>query len=299
MNIFFSIIIPTYNRAVFIKNTIDSVLSQRYTDFEIIIVDDGSKDNTSEVIKQNFGEVEKIIYLKKENGERGLARNYGLGYAKGTHVVFFDSDDLMHENHLATLAEYITKFPTINFFASKYDFIRGGKNYPSDMAKIPEGKYNVDLMLEGNFLACNFCIKRDNPNLHLFEPDRQYAIMEDWMFLVQNLATDSLYIIDRTTISMNDHDTRSMRSDNSLIIAKRLLATEWLKKNVALSPKQIAKLYAHSYFFCAVHAYIDGHRKEGISYLKKAIANAGLKPKFAILFIKLLIGRENIIKLAK
>ena len=71
----FSIVIPTYNRAHLIGKTIESVLRQEFTDFEILIVDDGSKDNTEEVAS-TFTD-KRIRYLKKQNAERGAARNYG------------------------------------------------------------------------------------------------------------------------------------------------------------------------------------------------------------------------------
>jgi glycosyltransferase involved in cell wall biosynthesis len=98
MNPFFSIIIPTYNRAHLIGNTIQSVLSQSYPHFEIIVVDDGSTDNTEDVIA-SF-DSPKIRYIKIKNSERGYARNYGAKQAKGEWLYFLDSDDKLYPNHL-------------------------------------------------------------------------------------------------------------------------------------------------------------------------------------------------------
>ena len=73
---FFSIIIPTYDRASFITKTINSVLSSEFTDFEIIVVDDGSTDNTSEIVSAI--QDNRIKYIYQENKERGAARNNGI-----------------------------------------------------------------------------------------------------------------------------------------------------------------------------------------------------------------------------
>ena len=79
----FSIVIPTYNRSQLIKTTIKSLLNQTCTDFEIIVVDDGSIDNTETVIEEIVSN--KISYHKIKNSERGFARNFGAKIAKGKY----------------------------------------------------------------------------------------------------------------------------------------------------------------------------------------------------------------------
>lgn len=87
----FSVIIPTYNRANFLKRAIDSVLVQTFKDFELIIVDDGSTDNTKELI--NLYSDSRIKYIYKKNGGLNSARNKGLENANGRYIAFCDSDD--------------------------------------------------------------------------------------------------------------------------------------------------------------------------------------------------------------
>src|SRR5947209_8581316 len=103
---YFSVVIPTYNREKLIQNTLNSVLNQKYQSFEIIVIDDGGQDNTEQLIK-NIDDP-KISYYKKENGERGAARNYGWQLAKGSYVTFLDSDDIFYENHLKEAYDFIT-----------------------------------------------------------------------------------------------------------------------------------------------------------------------------------------------
>lgn len=87
----FSVIIPTYNRVTLLKEALDSVFSQTFTDYEIIIVDDGSTDMTLEMLK-SYGD--KIKLLTQKNSGPGAARNLGASVAKGEYLAFLDSDDM-------------------------------------------------------------------------------------------------------------------------------------------------------------------------------------------------------------
>jgi glycosyltransferase involved in cell wall biosynthesis len=89
-----SVIIPTYNRALIIKDAIQSVINQTYTDYEIIVVDDGSTDNTSNVINDIRNHSGKVRYIHQENKGRSAARNSGIRAARGNYVAFLDSDDI-------------------------------------------------------------------------------------------------------------------------------------------------------------------------------------------------------------
>src|SRR6266540_1479939 len=87
-----SVVIPTYNRASLLREAIDSVLNQTFNDLELIIVDDGSTDNTEEVV-HSFTD-HRLMYLKQQNEGASSARNAGIQAATGEFIAFLDSDDL-------------------------------------------------------------------------------------------------------------------------------------------------------------------------------------------------------------
>ncbi|PWK93146.1 glycosyltransferase family 2 protein [Hallerella porci] len=93
-----SVIIPTYNRAELLKRAAQSVLAQTYKDFELIIVDDGSTDNTKEIVESLNDS--RIVYVYQKNAGACVARNNGIEHAKGEYIAFHDSDDVWHSNKL-------------------------------------------------------------------------------------------------------------------------------------------------------------------------------------------------------
>ena len=98
-----SVVIPAFNRAQNLQRAIDSVLIQHFKDFELIVVDDGSTDNTNEVV-QSFGS--RVRYLFQKNQGPGAARNTGVEHASGKWIAFLDSDDVWQPNKLARQVEW-------------------------------------------------------------------------------------------------------------------------------------------------------------------------------------------------
>lgn len=118
-----SIVIPTYNRSALIQETIESVLKQTYSDYEIIVVDDGSTDNTQEALKKFAG---KIQYIKQNNRGINNARNQGLRHAKGEYVALLDNDDLWFPWTLSLFVKVLDENPDVaatfsDFFVLKPD----------------------------------------------------------------------------------------------------------------------------------------------------------------------------------
>jgi glycosyltransferase involved in cell wall biosynthesis len=141
-----SIIIPTYNRAHLISETLDSILAQTYANWECIIVDDGSTDNTTEVVAAYVKKDNRFQYHERPQSHKpggNGARNYGLKQSKGDYIIWFDSDDLMEQNkiktHIQVLTENDCQFSVAKFlnFETKQDIahnfvnvIKDGNLYP-------------------------------------------------------------------------------------------------------------------------------------------------------------------------
>ncbi len=100
-----TVIIPTYNRAGLIEETVHSVLAQSYADFEVLIVDDGSTDHTQAVVSAAFSEEPRVRYHLQQNAGAQAARNKGTELASGEYVMYLDSDDLLHPEFLAKQME--------------------------------------------------------------------------------------------------------------------------------------------------------------------------------------------------
>lgn len=111
-----SVIIPTYNRAHFIGDTLDSLLAQTFTNFEAIVVDDGSKDDTREVMARYIDP--RIHYFYKENGGLSSARNFGFERVRGEFVAFLDSDDLWLPWKLAAQMELFRRHPEVGMIST-------------------------------------------------------------------------------------------------------------------------------------------------------------------------------------
>ncbi len=152
-----SVIVPVYNVEKYITRCLTSLVNQTIDDLEIILVNDGSKDNSEQIIRQFKKDYKNIIYVKKENGGLSSARNFGLIYATGEYVAFLDSDDYvdrtlyqkMYEKAKATNSDYV-----------ECDFIW---KYP-DHEKIDVGfryKDKKEMFEKARVVAWNKLIKRE------------------------------------------------------------------------------------------------------------------------------------------
>lgn len=134
-----SVVIPLYNKEKSIVATLQSVLAQTYTDYEVIIVDDGSTDNSLQVVRERICELgtNRVRVIHQENAGVSSARNRGIEEAKGEYVAFLDGDDLWTPDYLDTLASLIKDYPNVGLYSLGYAL----SDDKMPRKKIEEGSY--------------------------------------------------------------------------------------------------------------------------------------------------------------
>lgn len=171
---FFSIIIPTYNRAEFISMAIDSVIKQTFSDWELLIIDDGSTDNSKIIINNYFDK--RIKYIYQENSERSVARNNGIKNSLGKYICFLDSDDKYVEDHLENLFNFILKndTPEALIFCNAFILNNG------DLSKLelpPVSNNLTEYVYINPISPSRACVSHNILNKYCF--DKDITIVED------------------------------------------------------------------------------------------------------------------------
>ena len=266
-NTFFSVVIPTYNRATYLARTIESILAQSYAHFEIIVVDDGSTDHTAEVV-DTFGEP-RIRYYCKENGERAAARNFGTARANGDYVTFLDSDDLLYPNYLQRAAEAIRNHASPPFLHLAYEVTD-----PQLKAKVKVDGLRSDdikMFVKGNPLSCMGCfLRKDIAAAFRFNEDRALSGSEDWELWIRVAAHCGIKTDNRVSAALIDHEARSVKSYPE----EKLRQRKELALHYAFSDSQVQKKFGTyrrqmiSYWdsYIALHLVLSGQTGIGVRY---------------------------------
>lgn len=273
METFFSIIIPTYNRAELIEKTIQSVLIQTFCDYEIIVVDDGSTDNTEEVVTSITSS--KIIYHKKINAERGAARNTGIDLSKGKYITFLDSDDILYENHLEVASQVIQEDTYVNWFHLKYKIINenniSNPNYPKP------SESNEEKLFLGNYLSCHgVFIKHDIIIENKFNENRILSGLEDWELWICLSLKQKIKIVDQYTSTLINHKNRSVRTDDidTLINKTNVFISTILSNNEVINKYThlLSQFKSNCYSYLSLHISLTKkNHLSSLKYLVKAL----------------------------
>ncbi len=202
-----SVIIPAYNCGNTLKKTIESIIASGLKDYEIIIVNDGSTDNTAAVCNSLCSQYSFIKYSEQENSGVSTTRNKGISIAAGEYIMFFDADDTAEKNGFSECIDIIESEKTdILVFGMSFDYYKNGKLYRRDEL-VPEQtgllnktqfKSQLESLYNTNSLssACNKIYRRAliTDNNILF--DTNYFLMEDFLFSLECLKVcENIYCL--------------------------------------------------------------------------------------------------------
>lgn len=267
-----SVVIPTFNRRDLINQSIQSVQAQTYQDYEVIIVDDGSTDNTREILeplllKHNFH------YFYQENQKQAIARNNGIRNSCGEYIAFLDSDDLWHPRKLEYQVIVLEQHPEIGMVYSNQSLIQNNHKekpikYPYGLLK--SGEIFKDLLLRKYYCSTPSILVRKSvlDEVGLFDENLGNAL-EDWELTLRISQDYKVYCIDEPLMLRRLHDGSpdnyfELRNNNLQRILKKYL------KNPDLSKPFTNKVWSKAYFTCGHSYFLNSCYKKALFCFLKA-----------------------------
>ncbi|MBZ2166167.1 glycosyltransferase family 2 protein [Methanobacterium spitsbergense] len=285
--LFVSIIIPTYNRANLITRAINSILDQSYTNYEIIVVDDGSTDNTKEVI-QRFNEDKINYYVHKKNRGAAAARNTGIKYSKGDFIAFQDSDDKwLPEKLEKEMDVFLEASDKIGVVYSGYWHIKDNKKIYIPTPKVTKKEGNIHFeLLKGNFVSGlsvirKICFKK----VGLY--DENLPNLEDWELYIRISKYFSFKFIDEPlSIAYCSSDSASIN------YSKNLKSSEIILKKHFADFNDNKEILAVNKANIGIYAFLNGDESKSRKYLMDAIRYNPLNIKYWLLYLVSFIQKK-------
>jgi len=254
-----SIIMPAYNAQDYIKQSIQSVVKQTYNNWELLIINDGSTDNTVSIV-ESFKDT-RIVLFSQENSGVSRARNYGISKAKGDYIAFLDSDDLWKNNKLNVQVSYMKKHPDIVLSYTDYDsfklqneIIKNKQLYPFQI----ENQH--DRLLVFNYIATLTVMlkkeifqKVDGFDISLFGP-------EDWDLWIRIAKIGKIAFINQKLALYREHESGISKN------RKRQLEQEYkvLRRYALQSTNKKLQKYALWFYYLKYINYLFSQK----NYLK-------------------------------
>ncbi len=269
----FSVIIPAYNSERFIERTIKSVLNQTFTDFELIIVDDGSNDNTDRLIKKAQLKDTRIKVISTPNsGGPTIPTNIGINVAKGEYVAFLDHDDEWREDKLQKIYDVVKKNPDIGFFASNVDQHHDKtKKKTTGVLKLEKDNLPVEKVLAGSYFnTFSMLVIKKSVLDRVGTLDTGLLVFADYDLVARMVANNVLYKFlndSLVTYHIHDNNTSSLeRTAHRRAQDLESIITKY-QKTFLKYPKSLSAVY---HAIARLHLHL-GNKKEAVVSFKKAI----------------------------
>ncbi len=277
-----SIIIPTYNSSATIMRTLESVFSQTYTAWEIIIIDDGSTDDTKQLL-QPYRDNKKIIYLYQNNGGPGSARNNGIRHATGEYIAFLDADDYWHAEKLEKQIAAFQENPRIVVCSTEtycidpysdliWETVRSPWTKPRSGKVVPYFAFHKIITLSSALIPKKYILK-----VGLFDESRDIIMTEDldlWLKLAPvgdfvTLNEPLTFYQTRAGITI-EQITANHKKIKEVFRRNKNLATGWVKFWYSIGYSK-----AHILYFLSTIKIIRVLKKIGLNGIIKELSRRG------------------------
>lgn len=219
-----SIITASYNYAQYLEEAVNSVINQSYQDWELIIVDDGSSDNSIEIIKYYCQKDSRIKFFQHPNGEnKGLKQTLLLGLENitGDWVAFLESDDYFSDNYLEKKIEIIKRYPDVKLIFNKVEFLCADKNLKMTRKKLEKrqkklskqsasGQFPKNMFYEfyiDNMILTFSCVMVESETIKNADFNTPVDTLLDWWLWVHLAYKNAFYYIDEELTSWRLHKT--------------------------------------------------------------------------------------------
>ena len=271
MDPFFSIVLPTFNRAHLVSKAIDSVIAQNFSAWELIIIDDGSTDSTKTIIQAYTDR--RIKYLYQENAERSAARNNGIANSRGAYICFLDSDDYYLPPRLDHLYKQLEKlkFPITAFYTGLI-FEQSGVRIIKEVDLSSENIFEHIIL--SSIHSQQICIHRSI--LAEFHYDTQFRIGEDtelWLRIAKKFPFT--YIKNQPDVVVVQHANRSVNVKRYNFYLENLQLFNYVFQDGhsgnKISSEIKAKVFGNCYYGIAKHYIYNQKRILASFYLAKSI----------------------------
>ena len=288
-NPFFSVIIPTYNRANFLPIALQSVIDQTFDNWEIILIDDGSTDNTKNVVR-SFND-DRIQYFYQRNQERCAARNNGIEKSSGKYICFLDSDDYFIPTRLELLYKEIINLKELFVYIfTGLCFDNKGIITKHDDYIIQKYSNKYDFFMHSHIHCQQTCISRNILMKNKFNIN--FRIAEDtelWFRIITNYHF--IYLTNQSTVVVREHEDRTVNIVKSNVYKEALKVFTYCINTYSypFSRETIKYMYSDCYFGISRFYIYTKSRTKAIYFLILSILfnikNKQFKYRFNIIFM--------------